>query len=237
MLHNFFRLNPSLVDMILISLPVVLLVFLSLMWKYATWNRPIKFLVTLPYAIVIFIVIFIIIKELIFSKLSPPPTVIINQSQYFDCKPVNEQWGRCKSLENNVSFEYPANWKYIDDGIKGIGFSPSEEKLKKGEGPVLTFEPSPSGLESTEAAKEAIRSYIAKRYPELNYTEKEVNGFYIIDWTFRYPSNGNDALFVSINIIADKMVYRINSGSSYEIVSEEELYSVSSHMIKSLKKE
>lgn len=233
MLDNYFSVVSPFAWKLFSILPFIWLASLLLMWRYATWNIPIKFLITLPYAIIIFSVVKFSL-EAPEAPEAPPAPPVINQSQYFDCKPVNEQWGRCKSLENNVSFEYPVNWYYVDDGISGIGFSPSEQKLKNREGVVITFEPL-GEEESTEAAKESLRDYLAKKYPGLNYTEKEVNGFYIIDWTMRGP---RDRLFVSTSIIADKMVYWIRGGIGYkDVVSEEELHSVWSHMINSLKKE
>lgn len=215
-----------------IILALIWLASTLLMWRYATWKGPIKVLVTLPYATLITLLVFVTVKSYLFPEPPPPPSVI-NQSQYFGCKPINEQWGQCKSLANNISFEYPVNWYYVDDGISGIGFSPSEEKLKNGEGVVLTFEPLWGEQESTEAAKKSVRDYLSRKYPGLDYTEKEVNGFYIIDWSFRDSSD--DALFVSTSIIADKMVYWIHG--SHMKVTEEELYSIWNHMINSLKKE
>lgn len=106
---------------------------LFLMWKYAPWRKWVKGLLTfffllaaLPILLIWGLLFGLKGYSLINNTLNPR---VVNQSKLYSCQPVNTEWAKCTNTKYNFSFEYPANWNYIDLRPEGIGFSPTDKNL------------------------------------------------------------------------------------------------------------
>jgi hypothetical protein len=191
----------------------------------------VRALIVLPGLLSFLVLLFVSLRAQ-FSDPPKRPPIVINQSENYDCRPINDEWSRCKNLENNISFEYPINWKYIDGGFNGIGFSPSEEQLKK-DIVVLFFE-SYGGWKTRDDAEKYIRERV-QEYDTGILSEKDVNGFHITDLS--KLDSDDSRYYLTAYILKDNVPSILRSGQDQQTVSEEELRLVWDHMINSLKKE
>lgn len=214
----------SITGLIIMLLPPLLSIFL--IWKYITWKVIIKLLASIPTFLILLLFGFGI-KDI----LSPKQPPIINQSKNYECKPINKDWGVCKSLKYNISFEYPVSWKYFDFD-KGIKFSPSDEQLKNRNSVVL-FEPYTSDKSADDLSKSA-KEHCGKKYPGANISQVHVSDFYITTCSFKDPRDGMQ--FIIATIAGDKASYAFFSGLYQGIITEEELLSNFDHMINSVKR-
>lgn len=131
---------------------------LFLMWKYAGWKGWVKGVLTFFFvlgaipSLLIWSLILGLKGYLFIDNFTIPK--VINQSQLYNCAPINSEWGKCTNSKYGFSFEYPASWNYIDKKPEGIGFGPSEESIRDS---FVIAVGSPEHADTEEKAKETAR--------------------------------------------------------------------------------
>lgn len=172
-----------------------------LMWKYASWRKWVKSLLTafLLLGLVPLLLIWSLLLGLkgssFISSLVHPRAV--NQSKLYNCVSLNSEWGKCTNTKYNFSFEYPVKWNYIDLRPEGIGFSPSNKDVLDN---FVISMGSPAEWESEEEAKK-----FAKGYSGLSSRqETTINGLYA---TKDYKAFTDNGIAVAV-IVEGKTTYQ-----------------------------
>ncbi len=161
---------------------------LYLMWKYTQWKKWVKITITVLSLIcpVTYIMLILLIWGATFGlktysyinyKVNPPK---INTSTFYNCQSINSQWGKCVYKTDKISFEYPANWNYIEDK-EAIEFSP-----------ITPFNPYKQIVQVVVAdfqTERAASNYILQPIDSINEKVIKVNNFNA-DITDKYFSNG-----------------------------------------------
>lgn len=223
---------------IILALVIFWPVGLFLMWKYAPWKKLVKSLLTFFFLLgalpILFIWTFVFgLKGYSFvNNILHPRTV--NQSQLYTCAPINLEWSRCRNTKYNFSFEYPADWNYIDLRPKGIGFSPSNKNLKANKNLkddfIISFSHR-SDWKSEKKAKEFAKGY----FETSQRQETRIGGLYA---TKDYKTLSDGELNLVAVIVDGKTTYQFMS-HFYKLKekgvssSNEELQSIFDHMVNS----
>lgn len=177
---------------------------LFLIWKYASWKKWVKGLLTfffllgvLPILLIWTLIFGLKGYSLIDNTLNPR---VVNQSKLYTCRQVNTEWSRCINNKYKFSFEYPANWNYIDLKPEGIGFGPSNQNLL--EKNVISI--SPSKWKTEEDAKQ-----FAKGFADIS--KKQVTTIDDLYATKDYNAFSGDGLIVDVVIADGNMTYQFMS--------------------------
>lgn len=109
---------------------------LILMWKYASWRKLIKGLVS--FFLLLGIIPLILIWGLIFgikgyqSINNTLNLKVANKSIKYKCEPIDSTWEKCLNSKYKISFEYPLSWNYIDfnNQDEEIGFTPLAKDIR-----------------------------------------------------------------------------------------------------------
>lgn len=206
-----------------------------LMWKYASWRKWVKgmltafFLLGLVPLLLIWSLLFGLKGSSFISNLVHPRAV--NQSKLYNCESSNSEWGKCTNTKYSFSFEYPVRWSYVDLRPEGIGFSPSSENVVEN---FIISMGSPAKWESEEEAKK-----FAKGYSGLSSRqETTINGLYA---TKNYKAFTDNGIPVAV-IVEGKTTYQFtclpeNLEKAGVALSGNELQIIFDHMVSSFVKE
>ena len=112
---------------------------LFLMWKYSSWKKWVKVLVTILYTPTIAFLSLIFGLYVLSSGwlavediINP---VVINQASGYTCTQNDTEWGKCTNIKKSISFEYPLSWNYVTLSEGGdMEFSPNKDDLKNTNG-------------------------------------------------------------------------------------------------------
>lgn len=209
---------------------------LFLMWKYTSWRKWAKGLLTfffllgaLPILLIWGLLFGLKGYSLIDNTLNPRVT---NQSKLYICQPINTEWSRCTNTKYKFSFEYPANWNYIDLKPEGIGFSPLKDNLLDN---FIISMGSPADWKTEEEATK-----FAKGYSGLSSRqETTIDGFFA---TKDYKAFTDNGIVASAVIVDGKKTYQFMSipdklKETGIALSKNELQAIFDHMASSFVKE
>jgi hypothetical protein len=87
---------------------------LFMMWKYSSWKKSAKIILTTFFVIGLLPLLFIWISLASIKVKNTVNPGKANTSQYYTCTQLNAEWSKCKNTQFGFSFEYPAKWNYID---------------------------------------------------------------------------------------------------------------------------
>lgn len=221
---------------IVLALVIFWPVGLFLMWKYAPWRKWVKGVLTfffllgaLPLLLIWGLLFGLKGYSLINNTLNPR---IVNQSKLYTCQSINTEWGRCRNTKHNFSFEYPANWNYIDLRPEGIGFSPANKNLEEN---FIISMGSPGKWDTKEEAKE-----FADGYFDISKRQKlTIDGFYA---TKDYNALTGNGIIATVVIVDGNMTYQFTTipdklNEAKLTLSKNELQEIFEHMANSFKKE
>jgi len=217
---------------IILALVVFWPIGLFLVWKYASWRKWVKGLLTAFFLISAIPLLFI--WSLLFglkgysfiSNITNPR--VANQSKLYNCFALNSEWGRCTNTKYNFSFEYPVKWNYIDLRPEGIGFSPSDKNMVDN---FVISMGSPSESKSEEEAKK-----FAKGYSGLSSRQEIIiNGLYA---TKDYKAFSDNGIIASAVIVDGKTIYQFmclpdNLKKTGITLNSNELQTIFDHMVNS----
>lgn len=190
---------------IILALVVFWPIGLFLAWKYTSWRKWVKGLLTAFFLIGAIPLLFI--WSLLFglkgysfiSNITNPR--VVNQSKLYNCVTLNSEWGKCTNTKYNFSFEYPVKWSYIDLRPEGIGFSPSDKNII--DNFVISIG-SPSEWKSEEEAKK-----FAKGYSGLSSRqETTIGGLYA---TKDYKAFSDNGIVANAVIVEGRTTYQFMS--------------------------
>jgi len=190
---------------IILALVIFWPIGLFLVWKYTSWRKWVKGLLTAFFLIGAIPLLFI--WSLLFglkgysfiSNITNPR--VVNQSKLYNCFVLNSEWGKCTNTKYNFSFEYPVKWNYIDLRPKGIGFSPSDKDIVDN---FIISMGSPSEWRSEEEAKKFANGYSG--LPSRQ--ETIINGLYA---TKDYKAFSDNGIVASAVIVDSKTTYQFMS--------------------------
>jgi hypothetical protein len=97
------------------------------MWKYATWRRWVKvvvtcfFLIGLLPLILLWILLGLLTGISVTQKIVSPP--LIDKTKNYACSPISDKVGQCTNSKFHFSVQYPGQWHYIESK-DDIGFTP-----------------------------------------------------------------------------------------------------------------
>lgn len=157
---------------------------------------------------------------------------MVNQSKLYNCQSANIEWVRCINKKYNFSFEYPANWNYIDLKPEGIGFSPTNENLV--ENFVISMG-SPHKWDTEENAKDFAKGISGTS----NRQEITIDGLYA---TKDYAALTGNGIIASVVIVDGNMTYQFKTipdklkGTNLAL-TKSQLQVVFEHMVDSFRKE
>jgi len=209
---------------------------LFLMWKYTAWRKWVKgllaafFLIGAIPILLIWGLLFGLKGYSFVDNILHPRTV--NQSQLYNCAPLNSKWARCTNTKYRFSFEYPANWNYIDLKPEGIGFSPAKENIRDN---FIISMGSPSDWESEDKAKQFADGYFG-----ISQRQKTtINSLYA---TKDYKAFTGDGIIANVMLVDGKMTYQFISipdkvKEAGLTLSNNELQAIFDHMADSFVKE
>lgn len=217
---------------IILALVIFWPVGLFLMWKYASWRKLAKALLTAFFLVSAIPILFIWtllfgLKGYSFINNIINPRVV-NQSKLYNCAALNSEWGQCTNTKYNFSFEYPVKWNYIDLRPEGIGFSPLKENLQDN---FIISLGSPSDWESEDKARQFAKGYFGVSQRQ----ETTINGLYT---TKDYKTLSDGELNLVAVIVNGKTTYQFMS-HFYKLkekgvdLTNEELQSIFDHMVSS----
>lgn len=221
---------------VVLALVIFWPVGLFLMWKYAPWRKWIKGLLTfffilgaLPILLIWGLLFGLKGYSLVDNALNPR---VANQSKLYNCQPVTTEWARCTNTKYNFSFEYPANWNYIDLTPEGIGFSPANENLV--ENFVISMG-SPHKWDTEEDAKDFAKGISGIS----NKQEATLDGLYA---TKDYDALTGDGIIAKVVIVDGNMTYQFMTipdklKEANFTLTKSELQVVFEHMADSFRKE
>lgn len=209
---------------------------LILMWKYTSWRKWVKGLLTIFFFIGAIPLLFIWtllfglkINSFVGNITNPR---VANQSKLYSCLPLNSEWGKCTNIKYNFSFEYPAGWNYIDRTPEGLGFSPSDKDIADN---LVISMYSSSDWKSEEEAKKFAKGYLGVSSRQ----ETTINGLYATK-DYKTYSNGDLTLFATIvdgKITYDFRSSPVNLKEKGITLSNDELRAIFDHMANSFVKE
>lgn len=221
---------------IVLALVIFWPVGLFLMWRYASWRKWTKGLLTTFLLIGAIPILFIWtllfgLKGYSFIDNILNPSVA-NQSKLYNCISLNSDWGKCTNTKYNFSFEYPAKWSYIDLKPEGIGFSPTDKNIRDN---FIISMGSPTDWKTEE---EAIN--FAKGYSGLSSRqETTIDGLYA---TKDYKAFSDNGIVANAVIVDGKTTYQFmslldNLKKTGITLSNTKLQTIFDHMATSFVKE
>lgn len=213
----------SVISYLMYYSPVLLvIIFLIVLWKFLSWGKTVKILLTIlllffsPYIILWGAKGIEIVYVHFYNVLNP---IVVNQSQTYSCSSTDSGWGKCVNIKYKFSFDYPEGWNYIDLRPwkpEGIGFGTSAENLSKDY--LISFFRMSRNFKSEDEAK----SFAKKHFLEdvsgkdvskvLQKNETKINGLYAIKNYKITPLVNYKEEFYSLKaVVVDKdVIYQFN---------------------------